>query len=113
MLVCFEMIILTIVTNIAFSYKDFTSATTLPLKKRLIVQVIKQNFKDQMKDISEFNVTDHLPFKKPRPVQINEKELTTTYVDKKGDVVDAQDEAEAKLFQSKINIIPDAIPMEE
>ena len=110
MLVCFEMIILTIMTSIAYSYKDFESATTRPMKKRLIFNVITENFKDQFEDLASYDILKDVAFKKKvSEAVITEKESTTKYVDEKGNTVDAKYEQATRLYQDRIEVIPDSI----
>lgn len=114
MLVCFEMIILTIVTSVAYSYKDFQAGSAGRLKKRLLLHVVKDNLKEQLKDLAEFDAIKNLPFpKKERPVQIDEKEMTTIYVDKKGNLTNAEIETKARLFQGSIHVDHDAIKIDD
>ena len=115
MLVCFEMIILTLMTSIAYSYKDFETAVQGPLKKRLLINVLSENFKEQMQDLAQYDMIKNLSFtklpftKKSQTVKISEKEHTTSYYDDQGNLIDAKEETAAKLYQSRIEVIPDTL----
>lgn len=106
------MIILAWMTSFAYSYKDFESSVQEPLKKRLIFNVLHANIKDQMHDLAQYDVIKNLPIsmkKSKHKVQISEKETTTSYYDEKGNLVDASEETAAKLYQHRIEVIPDSL----
>ena len=114
MLVCFEMIILTLMTSIAYSYKDFETAVQGPLKKRLLINVLHENIKEQIQDLAQYDVIKNITFKKKEiSVKITEKETTTTYIDGKGNVIDANEETAAKLYHNRIDIIPNSLSIQQ
>lgn len=108
MLMCFESIVLTILTSFAYSYKDFEAATQGPLRRRLL-NAVKQNLKDQLIDISESDILHSMPFRKLKPPVVEEKELTVYYRDQQGNLIDANEESSSVLYEKDIKIIPNSI----
>lgn len=106
------MIILTILTNIAYSSRDFHAAVAGPLRKRLLYDVFRQNIQDQVSDIYHYDVFKGLSFvggQRTRSVVISDREACTTYMDLEGNAIDAAKESSSKLYGNRIDIIPNSL----
>ncbi len=108
MLLCFEVILLTILTGFAFSYKDFESSAQGPLRGRLL-SVFTQNFQDQLLDVGESEIARSFPFRNFKPPVITEKEMNVFYRDEQGNLIDASEETTSVLYQSSIQIMHDSL----
>lgn len=86
MLVCLEMVILTIMTTIAFSYKDFKETQKkgflkregiMTLTKKLVDNVFTDGFVSAVKDLKDLKEPLRDPFKKYRDANIEHTHLMT------------------------------------
>jgi len=117
LLVCFEMVILSIMTTIAFSYQDFRESERVgpyfkrdgikDLTKKLVNEVLKENVVEAFEDLKELKEPLKDPFKKYRDVEIEETEILTISVKREKGLISDDVHKQVRIV---VNENPHVIP---
>lgn len=117
LLVCFEMVILSIMTTIAFSYQDFRETERVgpyfkrdgfkDLTKKLVNEVLKENVVEAFEDLKELKEPLKDPFKKYRDVEIEQTDLLTISMKKEKGLISGDVHRQVRIV---VNENPHVIP---
>lgn len=104
------MIVLAIMTSIAYSHKDFEAACRGPMQKRLLFAVLGQNFKDQLRDIQQYDVFQGLPFvRSSQRKAVNYANIDISTITPESQDSSHERDAAVKLYTDRIEIIPESM----
>ena len=120
LLVCFEMVILSIMTTVAFSYQDFKESERVgpyfkrdglkDLTKKLVNEVLVENVVEAFEDLKELKEPLKDPFKKFKDAEIEEGEILTISVKKeKGLISDDVHKQVRIVITENLHVVPNFV----
>jgi len=117
LLVCFEMVILAIMTTMAFSYQDFRESERVgpyfkrdgikDLTKKLVQDVLVENVVEAFEDLKELKEPLKDPFKKYKEINVEQTEIMTISVKKEKGIISDDVHRQVRIV---VNENPHIIP---